>query len=68
MKLEGYFCTVGELDETDAVPIVGVPAIQLQMADGRVVTLTGLTREECREASRAGLFLKTVTLTLAVAA
>ena len=64
MKLSGIVCTVGDLQPED-VPIVGEPGFQLRLHDGRVVTVCGLTREECREAAKH--FLDGATLTLAAA-
>lgn len=61
MNIRGKFVVIGELSAED-VPAGGVPAIQIKTADGRVVTVTGLSREECRSAG--SLFMEQVTLSL----
>jgi hypothetical protein len=64
MTLTGDLCTIGELVPDDCPALVGVPALQIRMGE-RIVTLTGLTRQECAEA--AAFFMDRVTLTLDVA-
>jgi hypothetical protein len=64
MMLTGDLCTIGELVAADCPDLVGVPAIQINM-DGRIVTLTGLTRQEC--AAAAAFFMDRVTLSIDVA-
>ncbi len=62
LTLTGEFCTIGELMQEDIPPMVGVPAIQMRRPDGRAITLTGLTREECR--ATGPLFMSTITITV----
>lgn len=50
LRLRGEMITIGDMSEDDVPPMVGVPAVQVRLAGGRVITLTGLTREECRTA------------------
>jgi hypothetical protein len=66
-KLEviGEMFAVGDMDEQDAPTIIGVPAVQIRLADGRIVTVTGLDRDEARTA--ANHFGKNVAITLALA-
>lgn len=58
MNITGELCTIGELSESPAC--AGVPGIQIRLACGRVVTLTGLSRDECVAA--APVFLQPVRL------
>jgi hypothetical protein len=67
MKTAGYFETVGQLEDSDLLPMIGQPGIVLTRANGRRLVLVGLTETEVREAARAG-FMEDVTLTLAKAA
>lgn len=63
MQLTGELVTVGDMVQEDVPQLVGVPAVQLRTADGRIVTITGLTRDEARAA--AAHFGNNLTLTLA---
>lgn len=65
MKLTGYICTVGELQPGEAPEIVGVPAVQLRLTDGRIVTITGLTRADCRVAAK--LYMTDAVLSIGAA-
>lgn len=51
MHFFGELVTVGDLLAEDMQPIVGVPAVQVRTADGRIVTITGLTRDEAGAAA-----------------
>jgi hypothetical protein len=46
---------VGDLAAESLPDLVNSPSVQVQTADGRLVTIAGLTREECR-AVAPGLF------------
>ena len=61
LTLTGELWAIGDMQPEDAPQIVGVPMVQIQMPGGRIVTLSGLTREECR---RAALLLSGVTITI----
>jgi len=62
MNITGELVTVGEMDEDDMPEIIGVPRIQIRTESGRIITVTGLTREEVRAA--APHFLDAVSLSL----
>jgi hypothetical protein len=63
LELCGEMVTIGDLVEEDMpAQLLGTPAIQLRTADGRVITITGLSREECRTA--APLFGKQMSVSL----
>lgn len=53
LNLRGEICTVGDLRLEDLQPMVDVPGVLLRMPDGRIITLSGLTREECQACSAA---------------
>ena len=51
MRLRGELVTVGDMVAQDVPALIGVPAVQLRTADGRIVTITELTRDEARAAA-----------------
>lgn len=65
MQISGELITVGDMASDDVQLIVGVPAVQIRTSDGRIVTVTGLTRDEARSAAEH--FGSAVALNLAAA-
>lgn len=51
MKLAGELCTVGLLTAQDVGPIGNVNGFQVKTADGRVLTVLGVTQQEAIAAS-----------------
>lgn len=51
MRISGELITVGDLVEADLQPVAGVPGFQLRLQDGRIVTISGLNRDEARAAA-----------------
>lgn len=48
MKIQGEMVAIGDLNVKDLhAQIVGVPAIQVRLADDRIITIAGLSRDEC---------------------
>lgn len=46
--LSGELCSLGNLAAEDLPnQIVGQPSVQIRLESGRVITLTGLTKDEC---------------------
>lgn len=66
MHLTGELLTVGDLAEEDMQSALGVPAVQLRIGDGRIVTISGLTRDEARAAAEH--FGERVSINLAAVA
>lgn len=60
LVIAGKVFAVGELSDADAPLTIGIPAIQLKLACGRVVTITGLSRDEC--AAAGPMFMSSVRL------
>ncbi len=55
VRLDGELVFVGDLLDDELPKLANTPSVQIQTADGRLVTITGLSREECR-AVAPGLF------------
>jgi hypothetical protein len=55
LRLDGELVFVGDLLDDELPKLANTPSVQIQTADGRLVTITGLSREECR-AVAPGLF------------
>jgi hypothetical protein len=51
MQILGELVTVGDMASEDAPEILGIPAVQIRAAEGRIITITGLTRAEARAAA-----------------
>lgn len=65
LEMIGEMFAVGDMDEQDAPQIIGVPAVQIRRANGRIITVTGLDHDEARTA--ANHFGKNVVITLVLA-
>ena len=60
IKLSGQVVSMENIDVSELQPLLDAPRVQFAMSNGRVVTLSGLTVEECR--AFAPLFLSDVTI------
>ena len=60
MRIQGELCTICDMSADDLSGMIGVPVVQIRAPDGRIVTITGLTRDEVKDA--ASLFLANVYL------
>lgn len=58
--LNGEMCTIGDMQPGEEVALVGTPRLEVRLEDGRVILLSGLTRDECRVL--APLFMDRVAL------
>lgn len=58
--LNGEMCTIGDMQPGEEVALVGTPRLEVRLEDGRVILLSGLTRDECR--ALATLFMDRVSL------
>jgi len=54
---------MGNMDASELQPLLAAPRVQFATSNGRIVTLSGLTTEECR--SFAPLFLSDVIISIA---
>ncbi len=62
LTLTGEIFSLGDMPHDEVPQMAGVPHIGIRLADGRKVTLTGLTRDECR--AMATSFMSPVVLTM----
>ena len=46
LDLTGQVVTVGNLQPEDAPDLAGLPRVELQLPDSRIITIIGLTRDE----------------------
>ena len=49
LQLNGEGIQIGDIGPDDLVQMEGQPALSVRLADGRVVMLVGMTRDECRQ-------------------
>jgi len=63
INLSGQVVSMGNMDVSELPPLLAAPRVQFAMSNGRIVTLSGLTMEECR--SFAPLFLSDVIISIA---
>lgn len=65
LHLNGEGIQIGDIGADDLLRMVGQPALSMRLADGRIVVIVGMTRDECRECLPA--FLAPARLTVSSA-
>lgn len=48
LQLDGEGVEIGDMHADALAKFAGMPALSVQLSDGRVVVLIGMTREECK--------------------
>lgn len=49
LNLNGEGVQIGDIGADELAQMAGKPALSVSLADGRVVVLVGMTRDECRQ-------------------
>ena len=65
LNLNGEGVQIGDIGADELTKMAGKPALSVILADGRMVVLVGMTRDECRQCLPA--FLAPVRLTVSSA-
>jgi hypothetical protein len=65
LNLNGEGVQIGDIGADELAQMAGKPALSISLADGRVVVLVGMTRDECRECMPA--FLASARFTVSTA-
>jgi hypothetical protein len=55
LNLSGEGVQIGDIGADELAQMVGKPALSVSLADGRLVVLVGMTRDECRQCLSAFL-------------
>lgn len=60
LSITGEVVSIGDISADEAPNIVGVPHVGIKLTSGRLVTVIGVSREECR--ALAPLFMDNVAV------